>query len=728
MKQASWLILIALYFSFISECYSQNIRIFIAPFDLSPSAFDTTLIRNKYQSVGFTNVIIHYGTIDSTLTATNYDVAFVSEFYKYTGTSYTPLFLNSNQANLLKTFIQGGKHVVWSAENWLTDPSNGMPIAQQTNMLNCLNSIWHTNIINSTEYWDNTGIGPNDAPRMHNNNGPGGLSVVPIIISSGSYSIFSNVPTVNSVYSVGPIAFLTSFTHCENTSVMLFPAFPKIGEGTLIASGEVGYNFSTFSTSINYDNEIAILHYKLLTHDTIGINAINSWTGIGEINAIDTVIACDSVFINNRWFYSDTIIEDTILLDCAYPIQRYININHSFFQNSFVTICNSDSIFIGNKWVKTTGIYYDSLKTTTGCDSIISVNLTVNPSLQATVSITANSNPNCIGYSVTFTAIPTNGGTTPTYQWQVNGVNVGTNSSIFTSNTLTNNDIVTVIMNSSLTSCLSNNPAISNSITMIVNSFVTPTISIAANPTAICENTPVTFTATITNGGSQPVYTWFKNSIAVGTNSATYTDNTLTSADIITCQLTSNATCANPLNVTSNPLNVQVNPYPVADAGADATIDKGESITLNGSGGDTYVWTANSIVVGNTANVTVSPAQTTAYVLEVTNTFGCKDLDTVNINVVYPNVSIYLPTAFSPNNDSKNDEYLIKSNQDFKFFDIKIYNRWGELVFSSNNLYDGWDGKFKGDSQPVGVYVVMVKAVPYSAPEQNFIQSVTLIK
>lgn len=355
------------------------------------------------------------------------------------------------------------------------------------------------------------------------------------------------------------------------------------------------------------------------------------------------------------------------------------------------------------------------------------ITMTVSSTASPTISISADNNPVCAGSSVTFTATITNGGSSPIYQWKLNGTNVGSNSNTYSIASPNNGDVVVCSITNN-DACVATPTATASPITITVTPTVTPTISIAANPTAICENTPVTFTATITNGGSQPVYTWFKNSIAVGTNSATYTDNTLTSADIITCQLTSNATCANPLTVTSNPLNVQVNPYPVADAGADATIDKGESITLNGSGGGIYVWTANSIVVGNTASVTISPALTTTYTLEVTNTFGCKDTDIVNINVVYPNVSIYLPTAFSPNNDSKNDEYLIKSNQDFKFFDIKIYNRWGELVFSSNNLYDGWDGKFKGDSQPVGVYVVMVKAVPYSAPEQNFIQSVTLIK
>ena len=92
-------------------------------------------------------------------------------------------------------------------------------------------------------------------------------------------------------------------------------------------------------------------------------------------------------------------------------------------------------------------------------------------------------NPVCAGDPVTFTATPMNGGFTPSYQWQVNGANAGTNSPIFTYYP-SNGDVVRCILTSSLW-CVSA-PGTSNSITMTVNSRPIPTLS---GPTTVCAGT-----------------------------------------------------------------------------------------------------------------------------------------------------------------------------------------------------------------------------------------------
>ncbi|WP_219899070.1 PKD-like domain-containing protein [Pontibacter ummariensis] len=105
--------------------------------------------------------------------------------------------------------------------------------------------------------------------------------------------------------------------------------------------------------------------------------------------------------------------------------------------------------------------------------SIISsaATLTVNPTKPASVSISSNATNNtiCAGTSVTFTATPTNGGSAPSYQWKLNGSNVGSNSAAYTSSTLTSGDKVSVVMTSNASPCLTGSPATSNEVTMVVN-------------------------------------------------------------------------------------------------------------------------------------------------------------------------------------------------------------------------------------------------------------------
>ncbi len=164
-----------------------------------------------------------------------------------------------------------------------------------------------------------------------------------------------------------------------------------------------------------------------------------------------------------------------------------------------------------------------------GTSSPSSLPVTINASVSPSISITASpAGSICAGTSVTFTASITNGGSSPSYQWKINGTNVvGANSPTYTNAALANGAIITCVLTSNAT-CASPTTATSNGITMTVNPNVTPSITIAASPTGtICSGTSVTFTATPTNGGTTPFYQWKKNGLNVGTNSFTYTDNSL---------------------------------------------------------------------------------------------------------------------------------------------------------------------------------------------------------
>ena len=98
--------------------------------------------------------------------------------------------------------------------------------------------------------------------------------------------------------------------------------------------------------------------------------------------------------------------------------------------------------------------------------------------------------------------------------------------------------------------------------------------------------------------------------------------------------------------------------------------------------------------------------ESTEYLVSVTDTFGCTLTDTVKIEVdelTCDEPYIFVPNAFSPNGDGKNDVLYVRSEilQDFYF---AVYSRWGEKVFECSNLEMGWDGTYKGKPCQNGVY------------------------
>ena len=245
--------------------------------------------------------------------------------------------------------------------------------------------------------------------------------------------------------------------------------------------------------------------------------------------------------------------------------------------------------------------------------------VTINPPLIASVSISASTVSICINGSVTFTATPTNGGTTPTYQWYVDGNPVaGQTSSIFTSISLTNGASVTVQMTSNATPCLVGSPATSNTVTIAVNPVLIPAVAIVANITTACAGTAITFTATPTNGGTVPTYQWYVNgNPVVGQTNSTFTSTTLANGASVTVQMTSNATpCLTVPTATSLPIVVTINPSITASvsvAASTTTICAGGSVTFtatptNGGTTPTYQWFVNGNPVAGQTNATFTSA------------------------------------------------------------------------------------------------------------------------
>ncbi|HNY03299.1 MAG TPA: hypothetical protein PKG48_11955, partial [Bacteroidales bacterium] len=187
------------------------------------------------------------------------------------------------------------------------------------------------------------------------------------------------------------------------------------------------------------------------------------------------------------------------------------------------------------------------------------ITMTVNPILAVGVSISASANPTCAGNTVTYTATPSNGGTTPAYQWKVNAIDA-TNATNATFNYIpANGDVVTCVMTSSET-CVSGNPATSNAVTMTVNPVLAAGVSIAASANPICTGGSVTFTATPTNGGATPAFQWMVNAInATDATNSSFSYSPV-DGDAVTCVLTSSETCVSGSPATSNTVLMTVHP------------------------------------------------------------------------------------------------------------------------------------------------------------------------
>jgi len=155
----------------------------------------------------------------------------------------------------------------------------------------------------------------------------------------------------------------------------------------------------------------------------------------------------------------------------------------------------------------------------------------------------------------------------------------------------------------------------------------------------------------------------------------------------------------------------------VVDAGPDQTILLGEETDLNASvnspnDGLIFEWTNTQTFTDclDCLDPDIFPTMTTTYNLTAFDELGCSDEDsvTVFVDIVRP---IYIPNAFSPTNDGINDFFSIYAGPAAaNITELRIYNRWGGLVYEGRNLpivageARGWDGLIKGEEAGIGVY------------------------
>lgn len=167
----------------------------------------------------------------------------------------------------------------------------------------------------------------------------------------------------------------------------------------------------------------------------------------------------------------------------------------------------------------------------------------------------------------------------------------------------------------------------------------------------------------------------------------------------------------------SQSVHVIVEQVPTLNNSSDTTIIIGENVNLWSNSDQstvTYQWSPSTgLSCTDCANPIAQPLQNTTYTVLITDSMHCFQVTgTVTIEVK-EEYSIDVPTAFTPNGDGNNDVIYVKGWGLKQLLEFKIFNRWGQCVFQTDDIHQGWDGTFKGMKQDMDTYAYTVKALTY---------------
>jgi hypothetical protein len=272
------------------------------------------------------------------------------------------------------------------------------------------------------------------------------------------------------------------------------------------------------------------------------------------------------------------------------------------------------------------------------------------------VSIAPASLQFCEGSPAAFTAKAVNAGENAVYQWQVNGVNAGSNSETFSSTQVKSGDKIKLILTQSASSCGSKPSVESNLLTVNVSPIVAPSVTIVASDTSICAGMEVWFTAAPVHGGSYPTYQWKINGVNVSGGDQRFFAPSLSNNDKVQVTLTSNAGCISQNTAVSNVITMKVSGTTITPAVTIAapttTICAGSPLTftatpVNGGTTPSYQWKLNGLDVGsNSPTYTVANLASDARVVVLmTSNVRCASPSTVNSNLVSITVNTAIANA-----------------------------------------------------------------------------------
>ncbi|WP_235293278.1 T9SS type B sorting domain-containing protein [Portibacter lacus] len=244
-------------------------------------------------------------------------------------------------------------------------------------------------------------------------------------------------------------------------------------------------------------------------------------------------------------------------------------------------------------------------------------------------------------------------------------------------------------------------------------------------PEIACAGDDATITITDNSGGNL-TYVWTPEDAISGSNTGNEivanADETTTFIISITnedngCILDTSFT----LNVSDVSVELEADPIEVFQCNPTdiSVVDENPDYT--------YEWNTGATTPSFTTDTLL---ETTTFSVTVTDENGCTAEASITINVLLPDCDendVFLPTAFTPNGDNVNDVLKVESNF-VKKMNLQIYDRWGELVFSTTNIDEGWDGSYEGKILAPDVYAYSLSATCSNGAVFNKVGNVTLIR
>ncbi|MFN8230942.1 MAG: gliding motility-associated C-terminal domain-containing protein [Bacteroidia bacterium] len=174
-------------------------------------------------------------------------------------------------------------------------------------------------------------------------------------------------------------------------------------------------------------------------------------------------------------------------------------------------------------------------------------------------------------------------------------------------------------------------------------------------------------------------------------------------------------------------VTVKVNPLPSVTAGDDQVINADEPILITASGTGTLTWIAGEgIVCAPCPTTQVITSNSGLYIIEAISNKGCIARDQLNIDVT-KNHNLYIPNSFTPNEDGKNDLFMIYGTGIQKI-ELTVFDRWGEKLFYTKDINVGWDGSYKGVICKSDVYVYLLNYIALDGKKYTKKGHVSILK